>query len=343
MTIKDIARESGYAIGTVSRVLNNAPGVSEKARESVMAVVNKYGFVLNANAKELKQQSCVSIAIIVKGRFNALFSTILEKILQHIGQTGYITNVVYIDEDANEVQRAIQICREKRPIGILFLGANNKFFDDSFSQVNVPCVVVTGQISTHSFANLSSVTVDDMKAGEAATDILLSMGHRKIGVIGCDLQVSETSQLRMEGCINSHKKHGISFDSETQLQKARFSHESGYEAMNALLDRIPDITAVFAMSDSMAIGAIRALYDRGLRVPEDISVVGFDGLEIASYYNPKLYTIGQDTDMLAQSSVNCLLELVEQRSAACRMLVPFYVNHGESVCPPGRKVPSGNI
>lgn len=132
MTIKDIAKEAGYSVGTVSRVLNNHPDVSDKARKKVMAVVKKNHFKLNNNAKHLKQQSNSGIAVIVKGNNNMLFATIVEKLQGLIKERGYVCLIYYIDEDENEVEQALQICRERQPMGILFLGSDLEYYRARF-------------------------------------------------------------------------------------------------------------------------------------------------------------------------------------------------------------------
>lgn len=132
MTIKDIAKEAGYSVGTVSRVLNNHPDVSDKARKKVMAVVKKNHFKLNNNANALKQQSNSGIAVIVKGNNNMLFATIVEKLQGLIKERGYVCLIYYIDEDENEVEQALQICRERQPMGILFLGSDLEYYRGRF-------------------------------------------------------------------------------------------------------------------------------------------------------------------------------------------------------------------
>ena len=124
MTIKDISRETGYSIGTISRVLNNHPNVSEQARKTIMEVVEKRGFVLNASAKSLKQQSSANIIVIVKGTSNELFAKLVENIQLNFMHTKYTVIVEYIDEEGNEVERARQLSRDKKPQGYLFLGGN---------------------------------------------------------------------------------------------------------------------------------------------------------------------------------------------------------------------------
>ena len=124
MTIKDLAKKTGYSVATVSRVLNNLPNVSSKAREEILRVVKQSGFQINTNAQQLKQHA-TSILVVVKGTANEMFSEMLETIQNLVAQTQYPLYVDYMDEDNNEVLRAIQLCREKKPRGILFLGGNS--------------------------------------------------------------------------------------------------------------------------------------------------------------------------------------------------------------------------
>ncbi|MCI9309029.1 MAG: LacI family transcriptional regulator, partial [Oscillospiraceae bacterium] len=122
MTIKDIARLSGVGVTTVSRVLNQHPDVSEETRRRVLAVVEEQGFQPNTNARHLKQQTSASIAVIVKGTMNMLFADLVERCQQLLQDAGRDANLYYLDEDANEVAYAVQLCRERKPLGILFLG-----------------------------------------------------------------------------------------------------------------------------------------------------------------------------------------------------------------------------
>ncbi len=123
MTIKDLAAKTGYAVGTVSRALNNHPNVSEKARQIILEAARESGFELNLNAKQLKQQHFNTILVVIKGIGNEMFSEMVPAIQSLIDKTHYQLVVDYMDEDANEVLRAVQLCREKKPMGILFLGA----------------------------------------------------------------------------------------------------------------------------------------------------------------------------------------------------------------------------
>lgn len=330
MTIKDLAAQTGYSVGTISRVLNNQPNVSEKARTAILAAAAESGFQLNTNAKQLKQQHSNSILVVVKGTSNEFFSSLVEAIQARMAQTPHPLIVDYIDEDSNEVLRALQLCREKKPLGMLFLGANRQNLQADFSKIDLPCVVVTNDASDLDFQNLSSVTSDDRQATRMAIDALAAMGHRKFAVIGGEYTVSGTAGQRYRGCLEAFQANGIPFDESLDYEAVRFSYADGYRAAERLLARGRGFTALFAMADVMAIGAIRALADHGLRVPEDVSVMGFDGLTIGNYTIPKLSTVRQDVTGMAEESIRILLENISELREPRYETVPVTMELKES-------------
>ena len=331
MTIKDLAAKTGYAVGTVSRALNDHPNVSEKARKVILQAAEECGFELNVNAKQLKQTHSNTILVIVKGTSNELFSEMLESIQSLVSRTRYQLDVDYMDEDSNEVIRAVQLCREKKPLGLLFLGGNTQNFAEDFGKIDIPSVVVTNDASSLPFENLSSVSTDDSEAARCAIETLISLGHRRIAIIGGDRKSSDTSRLRYEGCQRSFREHGIEFDPERDYQGVRYSYQDGYQATKALLAAGSQFTAIFAIADVMAIGAIRALRENGLRVPEDVSVMGIDGLPLGSFLVPQLSTISQSVHKMALRSVEILLGGIEDGKTAVHETVPFGVHCRESV------------
>ena len=330
MTIKDLAAMTGYSIGTVSRVLNNQPHVSDLAREVILKAAQESGFQLNTNAKELKQQQGHAILVICKGRSNELFDGLLESIQSRVSEMDYPIIVDYIDESENEVRRALQLCREKKPLGVLFMGGNREHFLADFDQIKLPCVLVTSGAAGLPFPNLSSVTSDDTLAARMAIDYLCRLGHKNIVVLGGNRIYSDITRLRYNGCLEAFHAHGLEFDDTLQYETARFSYDEGYRAAKALLQRAPGFTALFAMSDVMAIGAIRALNDAGLRVPEDVSVVGFDGLSIGEYTVPRLATVAQDLEKLASRSLELLGSGIENGGSAFHETIPVTLLEKES-------------
>ena len=331
MTIKDLSAQTGYSVGTISRVLNNQPNVSQKARDTILQAAAESGFQLNANAKQLKQQHGNSILVVVKGVHNELFASLVEIIQSRIAQTTYPLIVDYLDEADNEVRRALQLCLEKKPLGILFLGGNRENFLADFGKIRVPCVLVTNDASEFPFPNLSSVSSDDILAGKMAVEYLIAQGHRKIAVISGDRTDSDIGRLRFEGCLAAFREHGVEFDPERDSETIRYSFAEGYKAAQQLLKRDRAYTGFFAMSDVMAIGAIRGLRDAGKRVPEDVSVVGLDGLAIDEFTVPRLTSVSQRVEDLANRSFQLLLEHIVDHRAACYEVLPVTLAVRESV------------
>ena len=331
MTIKDIAKISGYAVGTVSRVLNNHPSVSDTARKKILEVAEQYNFVRNTNAQQLKQQGRY-IAILVKGVSNILLNSILEIIQKHIGETTYTSSVFVLDEYDNEAKTALKIYYEKRPAGIIFLGGNPQRYENDFNKIKVPCVLVTNQAENVENKNLSSVGTDDKKAAMEITEYLIKKGHKKIGVIGGDITNSEISERRYKGFMAAIEKHNLDFDFDKQYQTTKYSFEGGAEGVKKLLQKCDDITALFAMSDVQAIGAIRELNDKGLNVPNDMSITGFDGLLLTQYLYPRLTTIRQSEESLARQGLEALLKAIQREDEESEhLLIPFELIEGESV------------
>ncbi len=330
MTIKDIAQLAGCGVGTVSRVLNGSPGVSDAMREKVLAVVRAQGFQPNSNARHLKQLSGRRVAVIVRGTQNMLFAKMVEQIQALMQERGVEAAVYYLDEDDNETAFALRLCREYKPPAILFLGGDLEYFRMEFAPITVPCVLLTNTARDLGYDNLSSITTDDGQAAERAVDHLILHGHRSIGILGGNRKTSQMSCRRVEGALRSFARHGVPF-SESQCETCRYSMEDAYAATGRLLDRHPKLTAIFALSDVMALGAIRALRDRGLRVPEDVSIMGFDGIPLADFSVPRLCTVRQDTHKLVERGVDILLERLERPLGPAHETVPFEISGGESV------------
>ena len=303
MTIKEIAKETGYGISTVSRVLNNSGSVSAKARKEITAVIEKYHFTPNVNAKHLKMQVNFGIAVIVKGIENMLFLELTEAIQQKVRANGYECLTYYID-----YHRRLEI-----------------------KDLNVPCILITDNSVTFGIGNLSSIGIDDSLAAANVVDYLYRHGHTKIGIIGGNPDKSNPSRMRLEGCELAFIKHGIDFDIEKQYSSSRFSLEGGYKGAEDLLAKFPDMTAIFAMSDIMAIGAMRAIYNSGRKIPADISIMGFDGIELARYVHPRLTTVRQNVERMAERGTEIMLECIKNPTEEIHEVVSFSMIEGSSV------------
>ncbi len=309
MTIKDIAKKTGFAISTVSRALNNHPDVSSETKRKINEVVEYYGFVPNSNARQLKAQQTRNIFIIVKGAFNLFFVGILEQIEEELTKAGHAVNIHYIDEDANELDLAIKMQRENKPLAFLFLGGVINTFKEKFSEIAVPSVLATTYIKDYQCDNLISIGINDIKAGKLAGEYLYNNGHTDIVVLGGNLKKSYISAMRYKGFCdfyndNCAAKHNISY------KKCSFNMGSAHRAMSAILQESKKPTAVFCLSDVIAMGAIRAVHDANLKVPKHISVLGFDGLDMGKYCIPGLSTIHQPQEKIAEYSIHSLLQAI---------------------------------
>lgn len=331
MTIKDIAKESGFAVGTVSRVMNNHPDVSEQTREKVMKVVNKYGFVLNVNAKRLKMQERKTIVIIVKGTSSILLNSLLERVLNKIGSSPYNASVIFVDEYDNEAAKAKTIYYEEKPIAFIFLGGSPDWYKDDFGVIAVPSVIISSQADNIESENLSSVSTDDVASSKAMAELLIKSGHKKIGVIGGDLKTSEMTRKRYKGFLQAIEEAGLDFDEGRGYITAKYSMEGGFNAAEKILRYNEGVTAIFTMADVVAMGAIRKLADMGLSVPRDISVTGYDGLITSEYSCPRLATVQQPLDDLVEKGFALLTSCIEKKGRAEHILVPCNITKGESI------------
>ena len=332
-TLKDIAKLTGYSIGTVSRVLNHHPDVSAHAKEVIEKAVAETGFQPNTNAKMLKQTMMTDVTIIVKGTQNIFFEAILEEIQKTLRENGEEASVSFLDERANEVEEAIHLCSVRKPKGIIFLGGNPEYFKERFHEITIPCVMTGASAKELGFDNLSSFSTDDVEGAKAAVEYLIMKGHQHIGIVGgsMDARIGQIGVQRLYGALEMLEMKGIDIDLNMQYESSRFSLSSGYEAAKKLLEKDPAITGIFALGDMVAIGAMRAIYDSGKRIPDDISLIGYDGIAHTRYTVPRLATIQQDVATLARLSVEDLLMRMQYPRATKHESIPFKVLAGESI------------
>ena len=325
MTIKDIARLSGCSVSTISRVINDRPDVRPETKEKVLQMMRESGFVPNTNARQLKIQQSRSLVFVVKGTRNLFFSDFLVQLQRAATLYGYSGIVSYLDENANEIDAAQKILREIKPKGMIFLGGSVANFQQGFANITVPSVLTTLVSDELDFPNLSMVGVDDRAAARTAVSHLIAQGHRKIAVLGGPT-TSYPSRMRRLGAQDAMEDAGLTFD-DRLYGLSNYDFESAYHAMNSLLAR----RAEFAMSDVIAFGAIRALVSAGFRVPEDVSVIGFDGISMSRYCVPVMTTIVQPGEQIALQSIELLVRQIEHGAPAQKITLQPELQVGESV------------
>lgn len=331
MTIKDIAKLSGYGIGTVSRVINKQPGVSEKAREKILKIIEESNFEPNGNARKLKRCGGNTVTIIMKGRHNSFFMEILDRITLLLSELEEVVSCQIIDEDGDEVAEALKFVRDKTSKAIIFLGANLALFDERMNELDIPCVVATTSAKELAFDNVSSVCVDDETATMELVQYLTGYGHKDIVVMGGEISDKQISFSRYLGCKKGFEKSGLEFDPDKNYMACRYSYEAGYETTKRLLEKNIHVTAIVGLSDTIAVGAIRAIEDAGKKVPDDISVVGFDGTVISRFYTPRITSMGQDINSISKRSVELLMKHIHYTLGCEHDYAPHNLIEGESV------------
>lgn len=333
LTIIDIARLSGVSVSTVSRVLNHHPDVSAVTSASVMAVMDSNGYVPNNNARNLKRESMKAVAVVVKGFSNPIFTTMLSIIQQELERNGYIMLLGQVETQQDELAAAIGLCKEKKPRGLIFMGGNFTHTRANLAQLDVPFVTLTITMHSHiDRTSFSSVTVDDHAAGYAVANAMLKNGHTKLAAIGSSAGDTSIGRLRIEGFCEALQQANLPYGHNHLAYAGEFSYKAGYDAACILLKQ-HQFTSLFCISDILAFGAIRAIHDAGLRVPEDISVVGFDGIEEGRYFIPSLATMKQPEIEMAHNCVDILLDCIRSAAPHRHLLLSATFQSGESFIP----------
>ena len=316
ITIKDIAKLAGVGISTVSRVINNSGSVSDETRKKVMDLISQYNYIPNNSARNLKIAQSKNIALLVKGITNPFFNKMIRIIEQEIALRGYPLMISNVNDNSHELDIAIREAQDRNLCGAIIMGGSYNYSEEKFLQLGIPCVLVTISASEKVDPSIySSVRIDDEKEGYRATNYLISLGHRRIGFLHHTPNENATpNTLRYNGYLRALKENGIPFDPglvAINYTTDDTGYKVGFQLMKQLYTRNRDMTAVFAFADSLAIGAAKAVFSMGLSIPGDMSIIGFDGIEMTEYYQPSLDTIYQPSTEMALSSVEMLFDMLQ--------------------------------
>lgn len=319
ITIKDIAKKCGVGVSTVSRAINNHPDISEETRNKIMEVIKESNFVPNKNARNLKLSDTKTIAVLIKGIDNPFFQSMIKVFEEEIQNRRYSFILQRVDSNQDEVEVALELIKEKKLKGIVFLGGNFSRQEEKLKEIDIPFVLSTIAMSDNVDKTLySSVCVDDKKESEKVVNFLCDKGHEKIAILAAGKSDKSISNLRIEGYRRALANRNISVNENlirhTEDNGSIQIIENGYKLMKSLLASNEEFTAVYCISDSMAIGASKAILDSGKRIPEDYSVVGFDGLDMTYYYNPSITTIRQPVEDMARETTKILFDLINNKT-----------------------------
>ena len=333
MTIKDIAKLCNVSVSTVSRVLNDRPDVSEDVRRKVLSAIKDSNYIPNNSARDLVRTKSDAIGLVVRGVSNPFYTDIIRAIESTITQAGFTMVMQQISSDEDELKRAAVMEREKRLRGLVLLGGRFDYSAADLALLNVPfvCCSFGNHYGTLERVDYSSVSIADMETAYQATRYLLDNGHRRIAALITCPDDHSISQLRYEGYTKALAEAGIPLDESLVICTGTFNIQDSYTAMNRVLDSGADFSAVFAISDNMAIGAMRALREHGRTVPDGCSVIAIDGIEVSDYIDPPLTTLCQPMEEMGRRSIQILLDMIEGRSGNCHEVLPTVLRPGGSV------------
>lgn len=327
ITIIDIAKMCGVGVTTVSRAINNHPDISEETKAMIMKVIKENHYVPNNSARNLKRSASKTIAVLIKGITNPFFNRMIQVFEKEIKRKKYSFILQRVDEHQDEIEVAIELEKEKRLKGIVFLGGYFSHSKEKLEQLTVPFVLSTiGMAPEFDPTEFSSVSVDDFKESYKIVDFLCSLGHRKIAIITAPMDDVSIGKLRYEGYKKALEDRGLQVDSRLVCSMKdhleSYSMENGYVVTKDLLESGEAFTALFAVSDSLAVGACKAIFESGKHVPGDYSVAGFDGLDIAYYYNPSITTIRQPVEEIAEETLRILFDLINKKQSHSHKIFP---------------------
>lgn len=334
MTIKDIAKACGVSVSTVSRVLNNHPDVSPAMRERIQAAVHSSGYVPNNSARDLVRSQSDCIGVITRGIGNLFFSDMLKTIIRELDARGMTTVLRQIGSDDDEIRAGALLEREKKLRGILFLGGRFDYMPQELSTISVPfvCCSYTNDFGTLAEDAYASVSIDDQQAAYDAVKHLIDLGHRRIAALIPDCSDRSISELRYNGYRAALFAHDIPFDPQLVVETGGcFEMEEAYQGALTLLARKVPFTGLLTLSDTMAMAAMKALNDQGVRVPEDCSVIGIDGLRMSHYCIPTLTTMVQPVEEMGRQGVALLMDMVLEGKAPRHLRLLAALREGASV------------
>lgn len=335
-TIRDIARRANVSVATVSRVLNGLPGFSAKTEEIVRRAMADLEYRPNAIARGLASSKTHTLGVVFPEISSFVTSDILHGIEQQAQKAGYTVVVCNIGIDGKRALDYFEVLHDKQIDGLIV--SNHQLPTDqeaALLRMQIPVVLIS---SLPEEASLPYIKIDDREAARLATRYLVELGHRHIGMISGEAGDRIAGQPRIEGYQAALAELGSAAPAP-RIAYGDFRFRSGVVAMHELLDNHPELTAVFAASDEMALGAIRAATKRGLKVPDDISVVGFDDTKMSEMSQPALTTVSQPFHELGAGSVALLFALMDKGRAESRILQCTLVERESARAPANSKTP----
>ncbi|WP_141504400.1 LacI family DNA-binding transcriptional regulator [Paenibacillus luteus] len=332
VTIKDIAKSAGVSVTTVSRALNGYDDVNEGTRLKIRTIADQLGYSPNMAARSLISKKTKTLGLLLSNvtrassKDNIAFE-VLCGINDRSGELDYDLVLFSTTPQKQTIKSYKTLCQERGVDGVIIMGIR---LDDPYLKEivssDIPCVLID---ITLEGPHVGYVTSDNLSGAVAAVDHLLQNGHRHIAMINGHAQ-ADVSLLRLEGYRQALHNSAIPFD-DSLVVDGRFSEQGGREAAIQILSSKPEVTALFCASDLMAIGAMQGVKDMGKQVPQDISIIGFDNIDLTAYCTPALTTVHQHKYELGFHAAQVLIDLLEGKEVTHHVMLATEVIERESV------------
>lgn len=336
VTIKDIAKRCNVAVSTVSRAINNHPDINPETRRKIMKVIEENNYIPNNSAQNLKKSVSKTIGIVIKGADNQIFAKMRPVLVEGIAQYDYDSYMEYVSISGDEIRDALRLVKEKRLKGLIFLGGNHNRTEEELKSIPVPFVMCTVDMEEAVPKELySSVSVDSYQESYRMVDYLCSKGYRKIVIFAGSRGDESVGRLRLNGYKDALAAHHIEADEQRiwysqDWAEDVFSMANGYRLGKKLVESGIEFDCVYAVADSIAIGAGRALLESGVKIPQECGLAGFDGLDETVYYHPSITTMQQPVKKMAEEAVRILFSMLHKGEANQHRIFPCELAERES-------------
>ena len=310
--IRDLAKEAGVSITTVSKALNGYSDVNPKTKKRIQEIAQRLNYMPDANARSLGGKAQKTLAFLVSGLVEKDESGFVFGLISGMYQASLEHDFDFIILTTNAAKQSelsyIQLCRQKNIDGVLVSGLNtNEPYYRELMNSEIPCVVVEGEYKSH---NVCGLSIDNARASYDVVHYLIGLGHKRIAMMN-GKKTAVVAQRRLKGYMQAMEEAGLETD-EAWIENGEFEEDEAYKATFRLLENCKDMTAIFCASDLMAIGVIKALNSKNIRVPEDVSVIGFDDIPAAKYIHGGLTTIAQSPYEIGHTGGEVLYHMIRE-------------------------------
>ena len=338
-TIKEVAQIARVSTATVSHVMNGTKNISDETKRRVFEAIREANYIPNAVAKSLRSGLSQTIGVLVEDIRGLPVPDIVNGISEALEPTGYsmllydlhLLERLYnqyeqIGDYRDNINRGISVLLQSHVNGVIYVGMHDRHLDGLIDPIQRPLVFAY----SHGSAQEAFVTYSNRESAYQLVEHLIQKGHRRIGLLAGHPH-SYPTMMRLNGYQMALQKYGLAFDADL-LRYGDWSYESGEKEAAAFLERAQRPTAVFVMNDLMAVGFIHAVQDAGLRVPEDISVAGFDNRECSRYVRPSLTTVDLPTKEIGMKAAGVLCKMIQnQEGEGKELLLPCRLIERSSV------------